>query len=429
MLIEFTVSNFRSIKEPQTLSMLATSLKEHPDNVFQSPDPNIKLLKTEVIYGANASGKSNLIDGFNVLRELISMISSNPLTKLKLWDAFAFDRKVNNLPTTFEIEFFGADKVRYNYKIVYDYSSIKYESLFYYPKGKRAKLFEREDGEKIDFGDSLKGLKGSIAQQLLPNQVFLNKAANNNNEHLKEVFIALRALLQSPWNDYQYLVNQTSESILMDNSGELKNKVKELLSSFDTGIQGLSIKTKGGAPFEIIHGVVKYLKPNADMFEIQTKHKLFDGDTELEGVEVLFDIESYGTRRLYGLGGYILSLMNSGVAIIIDELNSSFHPLMTEAIIKLFHNPETNPNNAQLIFTTHDTSILRNDLFRRDQVWFTEKDGYGATSLFSLAEFDFKEVRKNVPFDKWYLSGRFGAIPMIMDFNYNTLENEVKEDK
>ena len=165
------------------------------------------------------------------------------------------------------------------------------------------------------------------------------------------------------------------------------------------------------------------------MFEIQTKHKLFDGDTELEGVEVLFDIESYGTRRLYGLGGYILSLMNSGVAIIIDELNSSFHPLMTEAIIKLFHNPETNPNNAQLIFTTHDTSILRNDLFRRDQVWFTEKDGYGATSLFSLAEFDFKEVRKNVPFDKWYLSGRFGAIPMIMDFNYNTLENEVKEDK
>ena len=153
--------------------------------------------------------------------------------------------------------------------------------------------------------------------------------------------------------------------------------------------------------------------------EVRTNRKMYDNEEEVGTTTFDLSDESEGTQRLYGLGGMILSLMDQGYTVLIDELNNSFHPLITEMLIKLFQDPNTNPENAQLIFTTHDTSILKPELFRRDQIWFTEKDKYGATSLYSLSEFDYDKVRPNVPFDKWYLSGRFGALPLIKDFNFS----------
>jgi hypothetical protein len=146
-------------------------------------------------------------------------------------------------------------------------------------------------------------------------------------------------------------------------------------------------------------------------------HKKFHNDNEAGVVPFDLGEESTGTVKLYNLSAVIIQTLHNGDVLIIDELNSSLHPLLSQFIINLFQDAKSNPNKAQLIITTHDTTLLSQDLLRRDQIWLVEKDSYGATSLYSLSDFDYREVRSSIPFDRWYLSGRFGALPVIGDFN------------
>jgi AAA15 family ATPase/GTPase len=420
MLIEFSVTNFRSIKEEQTLSMLATNLKEHPNNVFQSPDPNIKLLKTAVIYGANASGKTNVAEAFGVFTKLITEIELPLLFQIQPYEPFQFDSVSENNPTTFEIEYFGKDQIRYNYKISYIKNAILHEALHYYPKLQKVKLFVR-NRQEFSFGESLTGDKKNIARQVLPNQLFLKKAISNNNLKLKAIGLAMADVFIFTENDYNSIIHNTTENLYKNE--DIQKIHSDLMAAFDSGITGYNINYDNGIK-QVDNKTIGF---SYNHFKVETRHKKYDKDGTFSEKDFPLEKESLGTQKLYGYGGRILLLMKLGISIIVDELNSSFHPLITEALIKLFHNREGNPKNAQLIFTTHDTSILDNEIFRRDQIWFTEKDGYGATMLFSLAQFDFKKVRKGIPFDKWYLSGRFGAIPFIDDFNLNTLDNEIKK--
>ena len=414
MLIDFTVSNFRSIKEPQTLSMLATSAKENPENIFtpNEKEPEIKLLKTAAIYGANASGKSNIIKALDTMWYFVrNSTNFKRGEKIDYYYPFKLDVSYTTKPTSFEMEFVGADEVRYRYGFSYNREEILKEFLFFYPKKQEAKLFIREKGKAIEFGESLKGAKKSIESLLLPNNLFLSKAANNNHQQLGEIYEYIIYGFYIIGSSYSYKLNNIVSKMLDEYKNDnLKENINKLIGVADIGIEEIITKEKKDDNENINDG--------NKVYDIQSVHRLFDDKNELGTIEFNIEEESEGTQRLYGLGGAILDLMSLTRTIIIDEFNNSFHPLMSEFLIKLFYNQEINPDNSQLIFATHDTSILKPELFRRDQIWFTEKDKYGATSLYSLSEFDYDKVRATIPFDKWYLSGRFGALPLIKEFQF-----------
>jgi AAA15 family ATPase/GTPase len=399
--------------------MLATGLKENPENVFVSSnkEPEIKLLNIAVIYGANASGKSNVIRALVTMWNFVGTSTDFKMgEKIRFYDPFKLDISCTSKPTSFEVEFIGDDAIRYKYGFSYNREEISKEYLFFYPKKQEAKLFVREKGKPIDFGDGLKGAKKSIESLLLPNQLFLPKAANNNQEQLGKLFQYFKRYSVINLNNIdelnQFVANQLK---LQTQNSDLSKQINNLLSYADTGISEIYL-----SPKENILDInsSKYTEYFGGDFVVKAAHKLYDTKEEQGSVSFLLSDESEGTQKLFALGGTIIYLFSLGTTIMVDEFDNSFHPLMSEFLIKLFYNAELNKTNSQLIFATHDTSILKPELFRRDQIWFTEKDKYGATSLYSLSEFEYDKVRANVPFDKWYLSGRFGALPLIKDFQF-----------
>jgi len=405
MLIDFTIENFKSIKEAQTFSLLATGTREHKGNVFRTKE-GMRLLKTAVIYGANGSGKTNLVEAIRTMTHFIHNSTDAKLGEgIRYHMPFKLDRRCLNEPTKCEIEFIGTDDIRYLYKISFNAIEVFEEALFFYPKKQEAKLFSREKGKEIEFGDSLKGAKKSIENQLLPNHLFLSKAANSNHKHLGLVYQSLHKIMIVDTSQSHWLLKQTVEASLSLKDEQLQKKMDTLLNYADTGVHRVELRNVQSDPFSP--------SPNYAPF---TTHTLFE-DGERIG-ETAFNLleESKGTQQMYALGGVLFTALSEGRSVCVDELDVSFHSLMTEYIVRLFHNPEVNKHNAQLIFSTHDTAVLKSDLFRRDQVWFAEKDYFGASNIYSLSEFEFDKVRANIPFDKWYLSGRFGALPLVKGF-------------
>ena len=425
MLIDFTVSNFRSIKEAVTLSMLATKIKEHPNNIFQpNKEKNIKLIKSAVIYGANASGKSNIIRALDIFQDFVVLSTDLKVgEKIRFYDPFKLEKTWATKPTMFEIEFIGNDSYRYRYMVEFNSEEIIKESLVFFPKGQEANLFFREKDKIIKFGDYFHGPAKSIENQLIKNNLFLSKAANSNNKLMEDIYLYFRNTLKLSTDEMPEIVPMyfTTQECIDHESPIDTNIISELLKIADTSIEFFDIKKRMDLdeippfpekfPDELKKIIFEQFKYQPRMF-----HKIFDDETEVDTIGFGLEEESGGTIKLYDLSGKILDVLINGNMFIIDELNNSLHPMMTELLVEIFNNPESNPNNAQLIFATHDTTLLNPDLFRRDQIWLTEKDQFGATSLYSLSEFDYRKVRGNTPFDKWYLSGRFGALPLIGDF-------------
>ena len=405
MLIDFTIENFKSIKEAQTFSMLATSAREHKGNTFRTKE-GIRLLKTAVVYGANGSGKSNLIEAIRVMTHFVHNSTDAKLGEgIRYHMPFKLDRRCLNEPTNCDIEFVGIDNIRYLYKFSFNAREVLSEALYFYPKKQEARLFIREKGKEIDFGDSLKGAKKSIENQLLDNHLFLSKAANSNHKQLGKVYQSLSKFLIVDTTHSHRLLKQTVESSLTWGDSDLHKKMDVLLNYADTGIKRVELRQMQGEP----------LGPSRN-FSPYTTHALFDDGEKVGETSFNLKEESKGTQQMYALGGVLFTALAEGRTICVDELDISFHSLMTEYLVRLFHNPEVNQQDAQLIFSTHDTAVLKSDLFRRDQIWFAEKDHFGASNIYSLSEFEFNKVRANIPFDKWYLSGRFGALPLVRDF-------------
>ncbi len=436
MLIDFTIKNFRSIRDPVTLSALATDIPEHPDNVFQSErEKKINLLKTAVIYGANAAGKSNIIKAFDIFIDFVVKSTDLKLgDNIFYYDPFRLNKKSSGEPTMFEIEFLGNDSVRYRYGIHFDRNEILKESLVFFPKGYKAVLFYREKGQRIKFGGNFQGPAKTIEKQLLENHLFLSKAANSNNKLLKNIYFyfknTLRFLIHSDEITGNYLGSFTTELCMQDVSN-LKI-VSEFLKIADTGIDFMDFKKRTIHDNQIwfnenVSVALKKQIITAINHKPQMFHEVFENGKEAGAIGFDLEDESDGTQKLYDLAGKILYVLKNGMVLIADELHNSLHPMMTQALIDLFHSPITNPKNAQLIFATHDTTLLNPDSLRRDQIWLCEKDQYGATSLYSISEFDYSEVSSQTPFDKWYLSGRFGALPMIGRFE-EWIKNAQKEN-
>ncbi|GGC18110.1 hypothetical protein GCM10011386_07580 [Parapedobacter defluvii] len=422
MLISFAVTNFRSIKERVELDMVKTGLKGFDSNFFKAPNKK-KLLKSSVIYGPNASGKSGFLRAFKALEYLVSRSDEfKPDELIEPYEPYRLDVSCLDKPVEIEASFI-TNGIQYDYTVIYAADRIIEEELNFYPSGARALLFHRIGGQEIKFGDAYRGLKKNLERQVLPNQLFLSKAAVNN----VEVLLSPYRFFSNQIRIYPFIQEFRENSLtrlyakrLAENKDSAFSKrFNALICALDTGISAVEAEevdwNKVVFPSGIPEEMIKRTK-SGFKYDIKTVHYLYDGPKQV-GIDK-FDVrlESTGTRSLFVVAGIILDVLEEGRVLVVDEFEKNLHPAITQYLIRLFHNDVTNPRNAQLILATHDVTQLSNDTFRRDQVWFTEKNEYGATDLFRCS--DLKGIRLNTPLDKWYVSGKFGATPIIDDADF-----------
>jgi len=419
MLVDFTIKNYRSFKNESLFSMVAEKKKEDiPNNLFNiSEDSDISLLKTAVVYGANASGKSNLLLAFDTLKNFILNSTDLKLDQeIPYYKPFLLDVETRNQPMLFEIEFITAEPMRYRYSVEFDKTQIISEKLIFFPEKNGRNLFERDGVTgKYSWGRDLKGKKESLTGEVLKNVLFLSKAANNNesDERLRAIYRYFRTnfMFHTSADSSRTEVYLTSLKMNDLSQKGFNESLIEFLKSADLGISSVRVR--------------KEKTINDLSTEVDIGHRVFSRTNET-GEDHFFQLqdESAGTIKMFDLAGKIIDTLRNGNVLIVDELDSSFHPLMSEYILSIFNDPVKNPKNAQLIVATHDAYLLDSEKLRRDQIWFVEKDKYGASNLYSLDEFEKSEVRKNVPFDRWYLSGRFGALPLIDKKLFSVVEEK-----
>jgi len=425
MLVNFRVENFKSFKDMTEFSMEATKLKNlRESNTFDVN--NVSLLKSAVVYGANASGKSSLLDALNKMRNLIEYSLDIGKTKKYIPQPFSLNSETESKETFFECEFI-IDEIlyRYGFEIAID-STITKEWLYQkklQAKARETRLFEREL-QIITLGTTFKEGKLLIDNdKTRDNALFLTVVAQFNGKISQDIlnwFAYCNILSSINSNEFEnFSFNQ-----LKDNA--FKEKIINLIKKTDVGIYTIESKnlkldelnlennTLNSIPKEILSKIKE-----EGILKIETIHMQYDKDNLFKKFKSFdLEFESDGTQKLLALTAPIIDTLIEGRTLIIDELDNSLHTELVEAIIKLFNSKETNPNNAQLIFTTHDTNLLNQELFRRDQIWFTQKDIYGASELYSLVEYGKGKTRDDLALEKNYLSGKFGAVPHIESLNY-----------
>ena len=416
MLSRIAIENFRSIKNRIEFSFEATSFKEHYNNLVELNGK--KLLKSSVIYGANASGQSNILMAFSAIDFLVrGSAKHTPNEGIGPYEPYLLDKTSKKKPVKFELDFYIED-VLYTLFLEYRDKEITREELVFRPKKQPSLIYSMVGNSPIKFGDHYKGDRKSIEKKLLPNQLFLSKAVLDNVQVLIPVFNFFKEKLASYpfFEDFHESRTQHlyAERLADTDDIEFSEKFNRIICALDTGITKVKSEVvdweKSPLPDDIPGLVAERIKDDFKM-KVRTVHKVFEND-EVVG-ETMFDKseESKGTQSLFILTGIILDAFEDGTILIVDEFEKNLHPHVTKSLIKLFHDPGINDKNAQLIFATHDLSQLDSDIFRRDQIWFVEKNEKGETDLFSMA--DISGVRSNIPYDKWYDSGKFGATPII----------------
>lgn len=416
MLAEFRVSNYRSFKDEQVLSLIASSEESKGSNSTDMGGHSI--LKSAVIYGANASGKSNLIRAMACMNSIVNDSAGfKPNDSLPVVP-FAFDRKTKEQPSTFEVTFFMKG-IRYQYGFSATTKKISREWLLSWPKGRPQTWFERDVEQSGPyFGPSLKGQNKTTWEKVRGNSLFLSTAAQWNHPQLSKVY---------QWFEDRFrelpskrAATQITDEILFDfkdseEPTDFYDLAIELLRNADFGIDDIEIERVNVDEIKLPNDMPDNVKESLlkDIAQHPPYRKTFLHGKEKHSLPL--DQESEGTQRFYSFMGPLLLSTAFGYTLFGDELELNMHPLLTRKLIESFRELEDDQNFAQLIFTTHDTTLLDPDLFGRDQVWFTEKDKHGATQLHSLA--DYKDIRKGEPMQKRYLSGRYGAIPILERFD------------
>jgi len=421
MILSLKIENFRSIKDALELKFTTEKRLQEDNLPFNSfIEGDNEILHSLVIYGRNAAGKSNVIRAFKAISHLVEQSDAFKYDKkLAPYEPYLFETNKKNMPVKFDVEFIGHEsKFKYKYTIEFTESEFIRESLYFYPEGVISKLYDRSK-DKITYGDYYKGAKKTIEDDLLKNQLFLSKASRNKVKYLDEVYLFFTKYLYVSTvhdTDYDNTIIKIFTKLSLQNE-KLKFNLLELLKAADTNIQDFSIvenekkfQFPENFPEESKKEIVEKFK-----FEIKTTHSLFENGNEIGVTSIELDDESFGTKKFLAIGSLILDALDDGGVIIIDELDKGLHPLLTKLLINLFNSQDNNPNNAQLIFATHDSTLLANDIFRRDQICFVDKKYEGGSFLYKLS--DIKGVRKDIPIDKWYLSGRFRAIPVISDIS------------
>jgi len=392
MLIEFTVGNFLSFKEKKTLSLEATAIKENLENVIETG--KYRLLRSAVIYGANSSGKSNFIKALDKMRSMVtSSAQNNSTSEIDLFP-FLLNTETESQPSYFEILFL-IDGIRYRYGFEADKKIIHSEWLFECKVNTEKPLFFRDRDNIEVTSDFIEG-KG-VEEKTRDNALFLSIVDQFNGEISKKIMNWFS--MQRNLSGLHHEKGKGLTNIFLE-SADLNIWIKDFLSPLSLGFQDFNVKDS----------------------KIVTVHNKFDQNGNIVDKQE-FDLlsqESAGTNKLYDMAGNLTYGLKLGILTVIDELDAKLHPLLTMAIVKLFNSPVHNAQNAQLIFATHDTNLLNYGCFRRDQIYFTEKNNFESTDLYSLVEYiepNGTKVRNDRSFEKDYIAGRYGAIPFIGDFS------------
>lgn len=418
VLIEFSVGNFRSFKNKATFSMVAANIvsknKSLDVNNVTNYSKSLKILNCAAIYGANASGKSNLIRAISFMRNFILNSSKDTQISESIGvDSYKLSSETDNCPSSFEI-IFTSESTRYRYGFEADKAKIHSEWL-YKTSIREITLFERSI-DSITVKSAFKEGKG-LEVKTRDNALFLSVCAQFNGDISKAVIKQIKNIAMIDGIEdlsYRgYTVNKLEDSVD-------KIAILKMLNKFDLGISDISSETttltEGSLPKDMPESLAKFLLEHNNITKtVKTIHRKYDKDNNF--IEnVAFDLdknESQGTQKAFSMCGPLLDVFKYGKTLIIDELDARLHPVLTRQIIKLFHDKDYNIYNSQLIFATHDTNILDNKFFRRDQIWFTEKNSYGETDLYSLLDY---KIRNDASFEKDYIAGRYGAIPFIGEF-------------
>ncbi|WP_440856573.1 AAA family ATPase [Pseudomonas syringae] len=410
VIVDFTVKNFRSLRDEAVLSMHVENPKKHLiGNISYPLDDRLGLLRTAAIYGANASGKSNVLLALSALKWIIRESGSlKEDASIATYEPFLLSPETREAPVTFEIEFVIPNNYRYIYIISFTRNKIVYESLDFYPSRQKANVFlrkEEDTWETISFGSHYKG--GSKKIPIFSNNSYLSAAGNNAStpKLIKTVYNYFKRIL-TMGNSKELPVAELYESdVILKFTGAF-------LKLTDTGVTSI---TKKESDLESLKSLSKSM-PQKFRDSLLLKHKFeftFTHESE-DGESFVLPLaeESEGTQQLFRLLPIILTTFMMGGVLVIDEIENSFHPHIAELIIGLFNNPDVNSQNAQLIFSTHDIQLMSPKNLRRDQIWFTSKTK-GASTLSSLDEFDKETVTASSPYNNWYNEGRFGAVPII----------------
>jgi AAA15 family ATPase/GTPase len=419
MILEFTVGNFLSFRKKKTLSLEATNITEFTESTFKFD--NYKLLRSVVLYGANSSGKSNLIKAMSVMKNIVmTSIEKSSISKNKVIP-FLLNTETENSPSFFEAVFL-INNVRYRYGFEISSTSIHGEWLFKLVNKKEILLFIREN-DGIGITKNFEEGKG-LEEKTRENALFLSVADQFNGKISGEIikwfnnWVTISGLSHDNYRGITFSLLDKRKS---------KERLLEFFKDLDLGFQELKLKKEKfkrsflpqDIPTEILEDIISDLQ-GTTIARISTIHKKFDN----EGNQIGFcdfdlkDQESSGTNKVIDISGPIFDTLINGGILVVDELDAKLHPLMTAAITNLFNSPIYNLNKAQLIFATHDTNLLSYSNFRRDQIYFLEKDKFEASDLYSLVEYkeNGTKVRKDRTFEKDYINGRYGAIPFIGDF-------------
>ena len=416
MLIEFSVTNFRSFRERQTLSMVAGRLSEHAET--HSFDSGLvgfdRLLATTVLYGPNASGKTNLMRALQTMQQAIVNSATLNLA-LKDWRMpFKLDATSQVAPTAFEITFVQGG-VRYGYGFEVDDERVVLEWLIEYVNPRGRTLFERAyDPKKKDydwqFSTFLKGQRTVWKEATRPNALFLSVAVQLNSRQLAPIFQWFSTKLS-------VIVGPTSLNASLTprllERPDGKAKLLSLLQEADFNISDVQVVRHQVAPGAVVMpGAMAVEQGPEGMWALRVtfSHSKLDGG---EPVALDYSEESHGTQVLFQAAGAWLKVLEEGEVILFDELETSLHPLLIRYLVEQFHSTSTNPRHAQLIFSTHNTSLLDMDLFRRDQIWFVERGRKSASRLYPLTQF---KPRQGEALERGYLRGRYGALPVIDGF-------------
>ena len=424
MLIRFGCSNFRSISEYQEVLFTATTLKDQQSELIEAEGFNLPLLSSLAIYGANASGKTNILLALQKLIHLVLTSHTRGNTTGVNRTTFKLDDSYLEKESEFDIDFIFKGK-HYHYGFKINDEIIIEEWLFSYTYSNRKSrkiLFHRDSKESKAFyyGKGLKGRNKIIQDIVRPNSLFLSAAAQNNHEILKGIYDFLK-------DHFRFRFSQdTHEVQIAETLQDSKNigNIIGFLENLDTGIKKIEIKNQplSEKRRKVMKGITRIINENledsqADLFSTPDEMKelhLYHDSSDGKLVKFSLDEESLGTRSAIALLIPIFHVLSNGGTLIVDELESSLHALLTLQMIKLFSQRETNPNGAQLLFSTHETNVLCSDILRRDQIWLTEKCLAGNSILTPLTDF---KLRKEFNIQSGYLEGRFGGIPFFGDIN------------
>lgn len=397
MLCQFTVKNFKSIRDEVTFDMQAAAISEHEDRIIKDVDEEL-YLPVSAVYGPNGGGKSNVLEALHslvtkILRPLYATSNNEEIAmKMKklVIEPFAFDEGTRNEPTEFEL-FFRTEMAEYRYELTVKKEVIEYERLdrIKLETGRRSALFERDEDE-ITLKGAFARLKTSDElSDTLPLLSYLG-ITYSKNEVVQDVLDWFDEEI-----DFLNYGNPMQElRMAISKSEDVKRLMLQMIQEMDLDIVDFRVEEKEN-----------------DRIEVFTKHVVDEYEAELN----LFD-ESSGTKKLFGLLPFIAKSLLRGTTLVIDELDAKIHPVLLKYLIMTFSNMEKNKKGAQLIFTSHDLSTMNSEVFRRDEIWFVAKGNRQNSKLYSLVEFKNKKgesVRKDAKFDKQYLEGKYGADPYL----------------